>query len=136
MTHDAFHVAASATSAETLLLIERDDSMPALPDARGKWIASKTNSDAERPHADHAVELAVRRSQPCGDPVGIVQDGDGRRLKTMAAQLGRQQFLDPRTLQLRQVRRLFHYTILHQPRHGNADGCNVFRSIRYQNYLF
>src|ERR1700733_189811 len=135
MPHDAFHVSAPSTPAEALLLIERHYRVSALPDALSKRIASKANPDTQRPHPNHAVQLPMRRSKPRCHRIGIVQDRHGCRVQPMAPQLGQQQLLYPRTLQLRQVWSLFHHSILHQPRHGNANGRKILRPPRPQTPL-
>src|SRR5215469_883251 len=64
MSHDPFHVPASATAAESLLLIQAHDGVSALPHTRSKRISPVSNPVAQGPHANQRVQLSNLRRQP------------------------------------------------------------------------
>ena len=63
----------AAAAAERLLRIERDDDVPAFPDAGRVRVASEADAAAERPHAGQRVELPARRGDARRDRIRVVQ---------------------------------------------------------------
>src|ERR1700733_8209570 len=86
MAHDSLHVPASAAAAEPLLLVERNHRMAALPHTRRKRVPAVADPNAQGPHPDHTVQLAMRGCQSCSHPIGIVHNCD-RNWDSLVAQL-------------------------------------------------
>ena len=112
-------MAAPTAPAVVLLVVQRDHGVAALPHALGQGIASVADAHTQRPHPDYAVELANRCGDARGEAIGVV-DNAHRRLDPLAAKLRGEHLCHARAFQLRQVGRLFHHAVAHQPRHAHA----------------
>jgi hypothetical protein len=108
--------------------------MSAFPDPGRERIATVADADAEGPHPEELVQLALSRGQPRGYAVRVVQDAY-RHVKAMLLQVAREQLHDARTLQLRQVGRVLDHAILNQAGHGHADRGDVLVVSLRQPYL-
>ena len=101
------------------LFIERHHRVATLPHPRRKRIAPIPNPHAQRPYADHAVQLAMRRRQPSRHTIRVVHNRH-RSIDIEGPQPHRQQLLHPCALQLRQVWSLFHHAVLDQARYRDS----------------
>src|SRR5579871_4769979 len=68
VAHDPFHVPTPAAPAELLLIVQRHYRVAALPHSLRKRVAPVPNPNAQRPHANHAVQLSMHRSQSRSHP--------------------------------------------------------------------
>ena len=78
MAHDAFQMAHAAAAAVAFARIEGDNHMAALPNSGRRRIDAEADAVAERPDADEAVQMPMRRSQTGRENIGVVVDKNRR----------------------------------------------------------
>src|SRR5205085_12606765 len=81
MAHHAFEMARAAAVAKALFRIERDDRVPALPDALRLRVAPEADAAADRPDANNAIEMTERHRDTGCHCIGVIQIGH-RRIDT------------------------------------------------------
>src|SRR5205085_3088647 len=121
---------ASATAAtKDLFRIERDDRVPALPDAFSLRVAPEADATAERPDADKVIQMTECGSDAGGDCVCVVQ-GVNRRIDIGLAQQRGERRREILPLHLLQVRRLFNDAIANHARKADADRADLLSAAR------
>src|ERR1700722_5069776 len=76
LAHDALQMADAAAAAISFAGIERHHYVTAFPNSVAARIDSKSDAIAERPDADKAIQISVRRRQTSGQNVGVVINVD------------------------------------------------------------
>jgi hypothetical protein len=110
----------TAASTVRLLRIERHHGVATFPNTLRGRVPAETDSVAESPNADQAVELPV-----CGGDAGCYDIGivryNHRSLYPPLAQTVPQQLLHVHALHLVQVRRFLDNAVPNDPRHPDSD---------------
>src|SRR5580698_577938 len=104
---------APAAAAEVLLVVERYDRVSAFPHAIHERIPPVADACTDRPNPHLLLELPVLGREPCRHRFCIVQDRD-RDPHPASLQRSGYELLTTHTLQLRNIRSLFHLSVANQ----------------------